>query len=81
MQHIPIKAILSSDGSYIQYDNEGDAYFKSLSLKKCLEKMKTHIIEIIEELNSARSSWKTKMIVGMFFFNMMETIIYSILNN
>ena len=35
--HISIKTIESSDASYIEYDSDGDAYFKSLSLKNILK--------------------------------------------
>ena len=36
--HIPIKTTQSSNGGYIQYEREGDTYFKSLSLKIILKK-------------------------------------------
>ena len=59
-RHI-LKTIKSSDGTHIQQDSDGDAYFKVLSLRRCLEKMKTHFIAVIEELKRTRSSWKMKL--------------------
>ena len=57
----PNKTIKGSDGTHIQQDSDDDAYFKVLSLKKYLEKIKTHVIAIIEELRRTRSSWKMKL--------------------
>ena len=48
-------------------------YFKVLSAEKYLEKIKTHVIDITEELKSNRSSWKTKLIFGGFL-NMIMVI-------
>ena len=31
-RHIPIKSKVSSNGVYIQYESNGDTYFKALSL-------------------------------------------------
>ena len=62
-----MKTIESFSGTHIQYDSVGDAYFKFLSLKKYLEKIATHFIDIIEELESTRCTLKIKLIVGFFF--------------
>ena len=66
-------SIGSSDGTYIQYECDSDMYFKALSAEKYLEKIKTHVIDITEELKSNRSSWKTKLIFGGFL-NMIMVI-------
>lgn len=42
--HIQIKTTESFDGTYIQYDSNGDT---ALSGKEYLKKMKTHFIDII----------------------------------
>ena len=39
-RHIRGKSIKSSDGTYIQYDNDGDIYFKTLSIENILRKLK-----------------------------------------
>ena len=51
-RHIPVKTIKISDGPYIQYDSDSDAYFKVFSTEECLEKMKTHFIYITEGVKS-----------------------------
>ena len=38
VRHIPIKTIGSSDDTYIQYDCDGDGYFRTLLLKNILRK-------------------------------------------
>lgn len=55
-RHIRGKSIESSDGTYIQYDNDGDIYFKILSIEEYLEKIETIFFDIIQELKTARSS-------------------------
>ena len=55
-RHIRGKSIESSDGTYIQYDNDGDIYFKILSIEEYLEKIETIFFYIIQELKTARSS-------------------------
>lgn len=57
-RHIPIKNKVSSNGVYIQYESNGDTYFKALSLKNYLKKIREHIIDIIEVLKRTRSSRK-----------------------
>ena len=47
--------IESFDGTYIQYDSDGDTCFKTISAGDYLEKMKTNLLDIIEELKSTRS--------------------------
>ena len=51
-RHIPVKTIKISDGPYIQYDIDSDAYFKVFSTEECLEKMKAHFIYITEGVKS-----------------------------
>ena len=55
--HISMKAVESSDGMYIQYESDGNAYFKALLLKNYLMKMVMHFIDIVEELKRTISSW------------------------
>ena len=54
--HVPVKTFYYFDGTYIQYDSDNDTYFKIFSAEEYLEKMKTHFFDIIEELESTRSS-------------------------
>lgn len=53
---VPVKTFYCFDGTYIQYDSDNDIYFKILSAEEHLEKMKTHFLDIIEELERTRSS-------------------------
>ena len=59
--------IESFDGTYIQYDSDGDTCFKTISAGDYLEKMKTNLLDIIEELKSTRSLWKKKLIVEVVY--------------
>lgn len=43
-----IKTIESFDGTHIQYDSDGDVYFKALVVVEYLSEMKTHFTDIIE---------------------------------
>lgn len=54
--HVPVKTFYCFDGTYIQYDSDNDIYFKIHSAEEHLEKMKTHFLDIIEELERTRSS-------------------------
>ena len=72
-RHIWGKSIESSDGTYIQYDNDGDIYFKTLSIEEYLEKIQEIFFDIIQELETTRSSWKMKLMVG-WFLNMIIMI-------
>ena len=47
--------------TYPKCDSDGDSYHKTLSTKKCFEKMKTHVTDITEILKSTGSSWKMKL--------------------
>ena len=49
-QHLPTKTIESFVGTYIQYVSDGDTYFKALLVKEYLMEMKTHFIDVIEEI-------------------------------
>ena len=51
----------------MEYESDGDTYFKELSLQNYLEKMTKHIVDIIEKLKSTGSSWKMYLAVGLFF--------------
>lgn len=62
-----IKTIESFDGTHIQYDSDGDVYFKALVVVEYLSEMKTHFTDIIEQLRSTILSWKMKLIVGVGF--------------
>ena len=67
LRHVPVRTSECFDGTQIKYDSDGDIYFEILSTEEYLEEMKTQFIEIIEELKSARSSWKIKPVVGVIF--------------
>ena len=45
-RHIPVKTKVISNGTYIQYEGDGDTYFKELSLENYLKKMR-YMIDII----------------------------------
>ena len=51
----------------MEYESDGDTYFKELSLQNYLEKMTKHTVDIIEKLKSTGSSWKMYLAVGLFF--------------
>ena len=57
--HIPVKSNISSNGTYTQYEIDGDTYFKSLL-------QVNYTIDIFEELKSTRSLWKIYLIIGLF---------------
>ena len=61
-RQIPVWSIESFDGTCIQFDGDGNTYFKTLSTGEYFEKMKTHFTDLIEELKSTGSSWKIKLI-------------------
>ena len=68
-QHIPIKTIENYDATYIQHESDGDTYFDVSSLKNYLERMKSHFINIIEDLKSTRSSYQMYLVIGNFEYN------------
>ena len=57
-RHIPMKSKAISNGVYIQYESNGDTYFKALSAENYLKKIREHRIDIIEVLKRTRSSRK-----------------------
>ena len=52
--HNLIKTKVSSNGAYIQYESDGDTYFKALSLENCNKKIRKHKIDAIGKLKSTR---------------------------
>ena len=66
-QQIPIKTKASSDGARIQYEGDGNKYFKAPSLLNYLEKMRKYVMDIMEKQNTPRSSRKINLIKGKFF--------------
>ena len=57
-RNIQVKTIENPNGTYIQGDSDGDMYLKALSLTEYIESIKTHFIDIIEEIKYTGSSWK-----------------------
>ena len=72
-QQISIKTKVSSDDAYIQYEDDGNKYFKASSLLNYLKKMRKHLIDIMEKQNTLRSSRKINLIKGSFL-NMTKAI-------
>ena len=64
---ILVKTIEMGDGTYSQYDNDEDTYFKAILIEEYFEKMKTYFTDIKKELKSTRSWWQMKLIVGVIF--------------
>ena len=64
---ILVKTIENGDGTYSQYDNDGDTYFKAILIEEYFEKMRTYFTDIKKESKSTRSWWKMKLIVGVIF--------------
>ena len=57
---ILVKTIENGDGTYSQYDNDGDTYFKAILIEE-------YFADIKKESKSTRSWWKMKLIVGVIF--------------
>lgn len=57
---ILVKTIEMGDGTYSQYDNDEDTYFKAILIEEYFEKMKTYFTDIKKELKSTRSWWQMK---------------------
>ena len=72
-QQIPIETKVSSDGAYIQYEDDGNKYFKAPSLLDYLKKMRKHVIVIMGKQNTTRSSRKINLIKEGFL-NMTKAI-------
>ena len=64
---ILVKTIEMGDGTYSQYDNDEDTYFKAILIEEYFQKMKTYLTDIKKELKSTRSWWQMKLIVGVIF--------------
>ena len=65
-RHIPIKIIVSSNGTYIQYESNANIYFKDFLLVKYLSEMKNHTIDTIKGIKRIRSLWKMHLKIGTF---------------
>ena len=66
VRHIPIKIIVNSNGTYTQYENNANIYFKDFSLVKYLREMKNHTIGTIKGIKRIRPLWKMHLKIGTF---------------